>query len=168
MSENTTSFRMRIGRAEIEFEGRESFLKDGLLPVVEGMSEILERRGLTQSPDSEDEIEANASATEVNQAPQWSMTTLASRMSAKTGPELAMAACAYLTFFKGQETFSRSDILIAMKEAKNCYTKYMSGNLSGTLKRLLNRGEINEVTKDIYALSVKGKNEIKKQIDEYR
>ena len=76
---------------------------------------------------------------------------VAEALDAKTGPEVALAAAAYLQLVRGRDSFSRKELLDAMKEATSFYSKSMSGNLSKILKQLVG-DEFTQHSNDNYAL----------------
>lgn len=62
--------------------------------------------------------------------------SVAERLNVKSASDVAMAAAAYLQLVKGNASYSRSDLLAAMREATNYYNENMRANLTKTLKRL--------------------------------
>ena len=91
--------------------------------------------------------------------------TIASKLSVKTGNDLVIAACAHLTFVKGADTFTRSNILAEMKLASNYYKATMRKNLSNILKTLINQNKLLETAKDTYALEASLKTQLGSQLN---
>ena len=78
--------------------------------------------------------------------------SIAAKLDAKTGPELALAAAAYLQLNEDKETFSRAELLGAMKKAPKYYKKSMAGNLTPIINGLLN-GKFNQTGEEQYSLT---------------
>jgi hypothetical protein len=78
-------------------------------------------------------------------------------LGATSGPELAIAAAARLTFVKKQDKFTRREIDTEMKSATTYYSKNMSSNLSSSLTTLVKGKRLNQIEKDVYALSANEK-----------
>ncbi len=68
-----------------------------------------------------------------------------------------MAAATNLTLVENVNTFSRTDILAAMKKATSYYKASMGSNLTGTLKRLVKTNRLNENAANVYALTANEK-----------
>lgn len=78
--------------------------------------------------------------------------SVATKLGAKTGPDLAVASAASLQLFDQKETFTRSELLDTMKKATMHYDKNMSGNLTKILKTLIG-SKFNQVSDGVYSLS---------------
>ena len=104
---------------------------------------------------------AKSAPSEDNSGPastlDMSMLSVATKLNAKSGPDLAVAAAAFLTICKGEDVVSRKDILDTMKAAPAYYKRTMSGNLSGSLQRLLKQERLNQTGEGQYALAIKEK-----------
>ena len=92
--------------------------------------------------------------------------TIASRLGAKKGNDIVIAACAHLSLAKGADTFTRSNILAEMKLATNYYKQTMSKNLSNSLKTLVNQNKLLETATDTYALEASTKAQLEAQLSE--
>ena len=162
MSEDKTKIRLKIGEMEVEYEGKESFLKDDLSNLLDTMSGFFKvHRGAVESNDSPSgkkrSVEPNAA--EPSRI-DLSVNSIASRMNVKTGPDLAVAACGYLTLVKGRERCSRAELLAAMKEASSYYKATMGSNLSSHLGSLVKGSRLNQTASDAYALTANEKKKI--------
>jgi len=82
-----------------------------------------------------------------------STNTIAGHLPTKTGSDLVIAACAYLTFSKGLDVCSRQDILTEMKEATTYYKDSYSANLSKSLDSLVKAKRLNLRSRNNYVLS---------------
>jgi hypothetical protein len=79
--------------------------------------------------------------------------TIATKLSAASGTDVARAAIAHLGIIKAMATFSRADILTEMRGATGFYRKSMSNNLTKSLSSLIADQTINENGSDVYALT---------------
>ena len=140
-----------MGDLEIEYEGAATFLTSELLALVREAAS-LHAEGI--APASDDEAEPPKTDSSGQSSVNLSMATVATRLNAKTGPELAIAAAAFLTICQGRDVFPRKDILATMRAAPAHYKKAMGGNLSGSLTSLLKQKRLNETAGDKYALTV--------------
>lgn len=61
---------------------------------------------------------------------------IANKLDCKTGPDLTLAACAYLDFAEGKSVFTRKEILEAMRTANSYYEENFSKNLTTTLSTM--------------------------------
>ena len=151
MTNDRVQVRLRMGDLEIEYEGVASFLTSELLALVREVASLHAER---TAPESADEVDAPQAASTRQGFAALSMATVATRLNVKSGPELAIAAAAFLTICQGREVFARKNILEAMRTAPAHYKKSMGGNLSGSLQSLLRQKRLNETAGDQYALTV--------------
>jgi|SRR5579871_2731915 len=148
----TSKIRVRMGDLEVEYEGEPAFLKDGLLKLIQSVSEI---RG-TAPPDPAG-VEAGETKPHTPGKITGSVNTLASRMGVKKGPELVLAALAHEELVLGKSTTTRKHLIAQMKGATTyCRGSYI-GNLTSALNGLLRTRAINEPSAGTYALSEKTK-----------
>ena len=168
MSGSTAKIHLRIGQLEVECEGSESFLKDDLPNLVNKMRSSLVELGAEQVPDSPPDVVEAVSSTGSSRVIDVSAATIASRMDAKTAPDLAIAASAYFTLVKGQDSYSRAEILEAMKDATAYYNTNMSSNLSATLKSLVRNKRLNETASGTYALTANERENLEKLIADHQ
>jgi endoglucanase Acf2 len=66
-------------------------------------------------------------------AVKGTVAAIAGQLSVKTGPDLIIAAAAKLTLVDGKDTFSRDELIAAMKTATSYYKKSDVNNLSSYL-----------------------------------
>lgn len=83
--------------------------------------------------------------------PQLHVNSVADRLSAKSGPELVIAAAAYLQIVEGKQSFTRKELLEAMKSATSHYNQNIGSNLSAALKSL-SASKLNQLNNGTYAL----------------
>jgi hypothetical protein len=148
---DTTKIRLRFGSVEIEYEGSEGFLKENVPGLLAEFASLAER-----APVQVSRIVGAAgsdSATLSTGTFDFSTNTIASVTGAKTGPDLAMAAAAYLTLTKGADKFARKELLAEMQGATTFYNQSYSGNLSKILNGLAKGKRLNLVGNNTYALT---------------
>ena len=142
----SVKFRAKIGSAEVEFEGSEEFLKTELVNLVRQIGE-----NASALPSAPRGVDA-ASAAGVGMNADHSTNTIASLIDARTGPDLALAASAHLSLVRGQDRFTRKELLAEMQGATTFYSQNYSGNLSKILGNLTRGKRLNLVGTNTYAL----------------
>jgi hypothetical protein len=153
----TAKVRMKAGPVEFEYEGETEL---GLADIKDLFTHI---ETLFQVPILKENAQTNtASATSAGgngmgasaqptPAQQLHINSIATKLGAKTGPDLAVAAAASLQIFSQKETFTRAELLETMKKATMHYEKNMSGNLTKILKSLVG-SKFNQVSEGVYSL----------------
>lgn len=175
MQEDKTKFRVKLGSAEIEFEGDAQVLKDQIMPTVGKMLEMVQDRVDLRQP-----ITVPAIAPPVDSqkpaalqipsslATSLSTNTIATILNASTGPDLAIAASARLNLIDGRDAITRAEILREMQSATSFYKQTMSKNLSQSLKSLAKEDRLRMVAADTYALSSKERHTLEQKLAEHR
>lgn len=150
MSNDTAKIRLKIGQLEIEYEGKESFLQDGLLNLMKKVVSFYaeNKASIPAAP-------APAPATNdlASVALDHSTNTIATILGVKTGPELVVAASAHLTLVQGKDRFNRKELLTEMQTAASFYKSSYGNNLSKYLDRLVKADRLRLVGKNTYAIS---------------
>jgi hypothetical protein len=102
-------------------------------------------------PPSNDGVDPDALASSDfgNLAPN----TVAARLNAKTGTDVAIAAAAHLQICRGNETFNRDELRKSMQAQTNYYKAAMNGNLTTILKSLIASKRINSLENDQMSLA---------------
>ena len=151
-NDQTIKLKLKTANVEIEYEGSESFLRSELLTLVAKVADV----NLTVSPigaSSPHEDNPHPNATPDNTPTiNLSVMSIASKLKVTNGPELALAACAHLTFVNKRDTFSRKEILKSMQAAASLYKQSYGSNLSQMLDRLIRGNKILQQNSDVYAL----------------
>ena len=157
---NINEIRIKIGPIEVEYKGREEFLKSELegllLTVLNIYNEAripFEIEGSITSPESTNEEKAKSNFT-------YTTGTIAGKMEVNSGPDLIIAACANLTLVKEKDSFGRKEIIEEMRTATHYYRQSYIGNLSKSLGNLVRLGRISEISKDRYALTAQTRKEM--------
>src|SRR3989304_1757042 len=121
--------KLKTAHVEIEYEGSEGFLRSDLLGLITEFAEIHKAHPPIERPaqqGSETQLGISSSgSTAIN----LSVKSIAAKLNVKTGPDLTLAACAYLALAANRDTFSRKDILDSMRTAANFYKKSYNNNL---------------------------------------
>lgn len=157
---NINEIRIKIGPIEIEYKGREEFLKNELegllLTVLNVYNEAkipFEIEGSITSPEYASEEKAKSDFS-------YTTGTIAGKMGVNSGPDLIIAACANLTLVKGKDSFERREIIEEMKTATHYLRQSYLSNLSKSLGNLVRSGKISEISKDRYALTAQTRKEM--------
>jgi hypothetical protein len=142
--------RLKWSSLEIEYERDESIsLEDlaALIKMFEDSSMTKFTPVASQPTESAIHIKANVEGPKIT----LHMNSVAQYMGVKKGPELVVAAAAYLQIIQGKESFSRMELLISMREATKFYMQSMGTNLDRTLKSLVG-SKFNQIASDKYCL----------------
>jgi hypothetical protein len=103
-------------------------------------------------PAAKEKIDVVQPPGDVGSGPTLHVNSVAMRLGAKTGSDLAEAAAATLQICERKETFTRAELLDTMKKANNFYKESMAGNLSKILNVLV-KHRFNQVGNNRYSLS---------------
>ena len=142
-----SKLRIRVGNAEIEYEGVAEFSQLDLKDLIAHMGAIPTSGGIEQPPPSNGNGAASYNAQGLH------TDTIAARIQAKTSGDLAIAAAAHLQMEGNKSSFSRNDLLTAMKSATHYYKEAMGKNLTVTLGRLVTSKALNKIGSDSFSLS---------------
>lgn len=157
---NINEIRIKIGPIEVEYKGREEFLKNELegllLTVLNTYNEARIPFGIEESTTSSE----SSNEEKAKSAFSYTTGTIASKMGVNSGPDLIIAACAHLTLVEGKESFGRKEIIEEMKTATHYLKQGYISNLSARLGNLVRSGKISEISKDRYALTAQTRNEM--------
>jgi hypothetical protein len=157
----TSKIRIKVGNTAIEFEGSEDYMRQDLPILIERLSEI----SPTGDVDEEEPAEVLPPSDDPSKKKlELTTNTIATMLDAKTGTDLALAACAHLCLVKGVDSFMRTHILGEMKLANNFYKKSYGANLSNYLKTLVSNSKILETAQDTYALNATEKSKSRKEV----
>lgn len=150
----TTKLRIKVGRIEFEYEGDSDFSQSSIKDLFSHIEALFKTSG---SLESLDESAGSAAKKAQNHSGAINLHTnsIASKISAETGPDLALAAAAYLQLVKQKDKFSRQELLVEMKSATSRYKQSMSSNLSKILETLVNSHKFNQLGTGTYALEAK-------------
>lgn len=161
-----SKIKIKIGAIEIECEGSESFLKKELPEIIKAVSE-LDNQSNFQLPPSDKDSNGIQNTPESSNSGKivGTTSTIAGKLSVKSGGDLIIAAAARLTFVMGKEKFSRKDILKEIQSASAYYKSSHSANLSTYLSNLVKDGALLETSSGIYAISAAKLTNLKSRLD---
>ena len=160
MDGESAKIRIKIGVIEIEYEGKASFLQDELLSLVQNLVSFYAEHKAAIPLDAPSDGAKGGSSAPLDH----STNTIAGHLGASSGPDLAIAAAAHLTLVKKQDKFTRREIDTEMKSATTYYKQNMSSNLSAALTTLLKGKRLNQIQKDVYALSASEKSALEAKL----
>lgn len=159
---------IKLGKLEIEFTGSEAYIRNGLPELIHLLS--------SYSVEDEEEgeiLSEEEAAKELPENPdpashklQMTTNTISAKLSVKSGPDLVLASCVYMTLVKGVDVFERSNILAEMKAATHYFNKNYVNNLSQYLTRLLKDGKLIERKTNTYALQAKYRQDVESLLRE--
>ncbi len=152
----TAKVRIKAGPVEFEYEGETEL---GVADIKDLFSHI---ETLFKVPVLAEGGEAHAPAAPATPAPanngsngagpKLHVNSVAQKLRAKTGSEVAVAAAATLQVCEGKETFTRTELLDIMKKATMHYNANMSGNLTKILGTLVG-SKFNQISDGVYSLT---------------
>lgn len=149
-----TKVRIKAGPVEFEYEGDTGLgvadIKD-LFSHIETLFKVpvFAESGETHAPAQQSNGEQGSTN---NQGQKLHVNSVAKKLVAKTGPQLAEAAAAALQIYDGKPTFTRGELLETMKKATMHYKDSMAGNLTKILVTLVGT-KFNQVSDGVYSLS---------------
>lgn len=161
----TTKMRIKVGSVEVEYEGTTAF---SLAEFKDFLSHV---ETVTKSSAFQSCLDGGANQTQLDQYPKnpqpqkqnLSINTVAKKLSAKTGPDLAEAAAATIQLYEGKSSFSRNELLETMRKATMHYKDSMAGNLSKILAQLTGK-KFNQISDGKYSLSAEAYEDLVKKL----
>jgi len=161
----TSKIRIKMGPVEVEYEGSEDFLRDELLGFVERVSDIYKGSDfIAITPEVKPPPVEGSKESPKPAKVQGTMKSIASKLGCDSGPDLVIAASAYLTFVENQETFARKDILQNMKSATGYFRPSYSNNLTQYLRSAIDADKLVEIRDKTYTLSPQTRKELEEQL----
>jgi hypothetical protein len=161
----TGKVRIKAGPVEFEYEGETEFgladIKD-LFTHIETLFKVPVLAEGAHAPVTPQAV-SGAAATPTSSGQKLHINSIATKLKAKTGPDLAIAAAAALMVFEKHQTFSRSDLLDMMKKATMHYKDSMNGNLTKILATLVGT-KFNQVSDGVYSLTANAYQELEAQL----
>ena len=147
--------RIKVGTIELEYESEKALAKADALELLASVSATAKAR-----PGGAATLDGAGDDADV----EHSVSDIAQKIDAKTGPDLLKAAAASLTLVKNKPKFTRKELTTEMKLAgaywKSSYTK----NLGAYLKTLVRGGEFLQQGEKEYALSATAKSDIRAKL----
>ena len=149
-----SKMKIKVGQIEIEYEGTEDFLKKEMPTLLKQVSELF----------APSEISDATLSTSGSSNLELSTANIASRLGAKTGADVVVAACANLSLVQKKHTYDRKTILTEMKKATGFYKSSYSANLTGTLATLVKNNDLVQNANNAYSLHAAKAKEIAAKI----
>lgn len=143
--------RIKAGPVEFEYEGETELavadIKE-LFSHIETLFKVpvLAEGGESHSSPEPSKLNVNGSAQKLH------INSIATKLGARTGADVALAAAAALQIFDQKETFTRTELLDMMKKGTMHYKDNMSGNLTSIIKSLLGP-KLNQISDGVYSLT---------------
>ena len=144
--------KLKVSWLEIEYEGAASHLGECVIDLVD---HLLSTRDLGNGPLPTISSDTKKPIGDSPAALDFSTSTVATKLSAETGTDLAHAAAAKLSIVDGKQTFSRQELLDEMKLAPAFYKETYRNNLSKSLDRLVKADKLRLTGRNLYAISAK-------------
>jgi hypothetical protein len=168
MTSEDMRFRIKLGVAEIEYEGSTEFLKGEIMPIIEKILGMVETRAEFLDPISTPQLDHSTKGATSATMPDLSHSTntIARLLSAKSASDLAIAAAAQLTLVQKKERLSRQEILDEMKNATSFFKSSYVNNHSNSLKVLVNADRLRLLGPDTYGFSHKERTALEKILAE--
>jgi hypothetical protein len=148
---STSKIRIKMGPIEVECEGSEQFLTKELPDILTAVSRLYDER--KNGGDEVDREEHGDGKKGANGKIVGTTATIAGKLGAKSGTDLAIAAAAHLTIVASRHEFSRKDLLEQMQGASGYYKDSYGSNFSNYLRTLVRNGDLVEPRSDVYALN---------------
>ena len=156
-----TKIRVRVGDTEVEYEGDASYLKEGLPKLLKEMMSSKEpvSTELKGSPKGDDGRRKDPGGAAID-LKGMTVASICKKLDAKSGPDVACGAAAYLQFVRNTDTYSRKELSDNMKLATGYYKSSHFNNLTTSLERLVKEDALRE-THGKYTLSATKRDELK-------
>jgi len=159
--------RIKAGPVEFEYEGETELAVSDIKDLFSHIETLFKVPVLAEGGESHVAAAPAASIGDnevVNGGgPKLHVNSVAQKLKAKTGPEVAVAAAATLQIYEGKQTFSRAELLDMMKKATMHYNANMSGNLTRILESLVG-SKFNQISDGVYSLTSEEYNKLAGQL----
>jgi hypothetical protein len=147
--------RIKAGPVEFEYEGETELAVADIKNLFSHIETLFKVPVLAEGGDSNAAAAPAASIADngaANGGSKLHVNSVAQKLKAKTGSEVAIAAAATLQIYEGKQTFSRAELLDMMKKATMYYNANMSGNLTKILGSLVGP-KFNQISDGVYSLT---------------
>jgi hypothetical protein len=148
----SSKIRIKVAHVEVEYEGSEEFLKDGLVDLLQSISDLYPAAS-AGSPSATNAGGGETAMARSEHQLEGSINTVAARLKVASGPELITAAIAHLQLVQGKETASRKEITTEMRKASAYFKQSYVGNMTANLQSLVKTSVLNEIGADTYSLT---------------
>lgn len=154
MSES--KIQVKVGIVEFSGEGDKEWLAEQLDKILEKIPELLKIEVASQGAPNNN---GNGGGSGTGNISGLSVINIASKLNCKSGPDLIIAAAAYIHFIDKKATFSRDDISQAMKKATGYFKDSYISNLTANLASLERANALTQAS-NTYSLHIDKVNEL--------
>jgi hypothetical protein len=151
-----SKLKLKVGELEVEYEGEATFTAETIKDLLSHLDKLSGPR-LAAGPKA-GTATANAAGADSGKPPPASgvlesASNVAAHLKVGKGPELVVAAAAYLQFAQNKANFTRAELTTTMRQAPAYFQENYVSNLTATLKRLVGAKKLNQIGNDTYALN---------------
>lgn len=161
----TAKVRIKAGPVEFEYEGETELGVADIKDLFSHIETLFKVPVLAEPSDGHSYNPMPESPKEKGAGPTTKLhvNSIAAKLNAKSGPEVAVAAAASLQIMSGKQTFSRAELLAEMKKAPQYYNANMSKNLSYIMKGLIG-DKVHQNGDDAFSLASETFEDLKKKL----
>lgn len=163
----TAKVRIKAGPVEFEYEGETELGVSDIKDLFTHIETLFKVPVLAEGGESHAgaQLPPPAQAKPNGNGPPQKLhvNSVATKLKAKTGPDVAVAAAAALQIFEQKETFTRAELLDTMKKATMHYKDSMSGNLTNILTTLVG-SKFNQISDGVYSLAADAYHSLEEQL----
>lgn len=147
--------KIKAGPVEFEYEGETEFGIEDIKELFSHIETLFKVPSLREVPDthsSSDDEDSPLPSRKASTLQPLHISTIAAKLSVKSGPDLIIAGAAALQIYGGKDRFTRQELHDVMKQATKHYNTNMSSNLAKNLNNLVGN-KLNEVAAGVYSLT---------------
>lgn len=163
----TARVRIKAGPVEFEYEGETELGVADIKDLFSHIETLFKVPFLAEGGESHTSPQAHTAEqpkpSSNGSTQKLHVNSIATKLKAKTGPEVAIAAAAALQIFDQKQTFTRTELLDMMKKATMHYKDNMSGNLTKMLGTLVG-SKFNQVSDGVYSLNADAYHDLEAQL----
>jgi len=150
----TAKVRIKAGPVEFEYEGETELGVADIKDLFSHIETLFKVPVLAEGGDGHESAQQQNAGIVAPRTPSKKLhvNSVAKKLAAKTGSQVAEAAAATLQICEGKETFTRGELLDTMKKANMYYKENMSGNLTKILGVLVG-SKLNQISDGVYSLT---------------
>jgi hypothetical protein len=145
--------RIKVGELELEWESDGSLSVENVTSLLREIETLSPAPLQTPAPPRPPVLpNANGAGAGLGEPQKLFVTSIAAKLSVKNGPDLARAAAAYLQITEAKESFSRTELLEAMRKAPMYFKTNMRKNLSPIISGLIPE-KFNQIGENRFSLT---------------
>ncbi|MBL7846061.1 MAG: hypothetical protein JNL40_01235 [Cyclobacteriaceae bacterium] len=147
---------VKVGIVEFSGEGDKDWLAEQLDKILEKIPELLKIEVTNQGSQINN---GNGGGSGTGKISGLSVINIASKLNCKSGPDLIIAAAAYIHFIEKKPIFSRDDLSQAMRKATGYFRDSYISNLTPNLASLEKANALTQAS-NTYSLHINKVNEL--------